>query len=553
MMNLEEVEDKSILFQEFFEWLFDEKSIKDKNINLHSEVDPVLCPNYSDPNIYAPEQIYAFFNTKSMQRLNRVSQLGLAINVDSNLYHNRFDHSIGAYNKKVEELFYNYQDKDWKAFIEQNNMKLYLIAELIKMAGHDIGHLPLSHALEIQIFGKRGVHETIGRKIMLEDPEIHDVLENISPKLPDILKELYEKDILNFKQHDESNYDVDRLDYLGRDALYLGKIKHLPVEKYKSVNILTDENNQPKKREDNSIIESPDGQQTIDVYENESLDNIESALKLRAFQYKDVYFSAPTQIYETAISNFIKAFWSSDCRDNELYKFITDLSNSNMGENINIEEYKKWDEVKFYSELLHVVKTAKNEHLRDLAIMILPTMKSLLTLTYTFLNMNKKNHSYTDEEKRFLKDLKSLIKSDSDLARKLRDNKFFINNIILLNSNLSFLDTYEKGLINSFTSKIKPYKNSEPIYIKDKNNKIYEISEHPDSKYIKNSKAQEINIVFANIPYLRFMGVSKDLINKLNNFYPNKPDMSFESSANKEVNMSPIKVDSKIEDKFLEI
>ena len=88
-----------------------------------------------------------------------------------------------------------YKSKSYpmKNYIEKHNLKLYLLADLIKMAGHDIGHLPLSHAMEEQIYSSHGAHEILGQRIILEESEIQEILTSISPDLPKILKELYEK------------------------------------------------------------------------------------------------------------------------------------------------------------------------------------------------------------------------------------------------------------------------------------------------------------------------------------------------------------------------
>lgn len=96
-------------------------------------------------------------------------------------------------------------------------MKLTLIAELIKVAGHDIGHFPLSHAFEEQVFqthGAHGAHEIIGQRLMLENPEIQSVLSSISDDLLEVLSSLYSHPVLNFPAYDESSYDVNRLDYV---------------------------------------------------------------------------------------------------------------------------------------------------------------------------------------------------------------------------------------------------------------------------------------------------------------------------------------------------
>ena len=41
------------------------------------------------------------------------------------------------------------------------------------MAGHDIGHLPLSHLMEKEILSYRGAHEDLGKRIMLEDSGVN--------------------------------------------------------------------------------------------------------------------------------------------------------------------------------------------------------------------------------------------------------------------------------------------------------------------------------------------------------------------------------------------
>lgn len=167
MKKLEKRDDKKQIIEQFFKWVFDRDDIE-----LIDEIDLSLAPLYNDPNIYYTKEIAEFFNTKAMRRLGKVNQLGLEIFQNPNLYHNRLEHSKGTYNRKLEELIYLISDEKYKKFIEENNLKPYLIAELIKEAAHDIGHLPLSHVMEIKVIGRRDFHEDIGKRILLEDPEI---------------------------------------------------------------------------------------------------------------------------------------------------------------------------------------------------------------------------------------------------------------------------------------------------------------------------------------------------------------------------------------------
>ena len=136
--EIQEVTTKNEIMNEFFTWLFDDSNIQEKSVKLIREIDLSLAHNYMDPNIYFPEPIYRFFETPAMKRLGRISQLSLTVNEFPNTYHHRLEHSKGVYNRKVEEMIYNFRSPEWKKYIEDNNLKLYLIAELIKMAGHDI-------------------------------------------------------------------------------------------------------------------------------------------------------------------------------------------------------------------------------------------------------------------------------------------------------------------------------------------------------------------------------------------------------------------------------
>ena len=51
---------------------------------------------------------------------------------------------------------------------------------------------------------------------------------------------------MNFKEHDESNYDVDRLDYVCRDYFYIGTPINLPHTNYKTVQVQLDYDGKPK-------------------------------------------------------------------------------------------------------------------------------------------------------------------------------------------------------------------------------------------------------------------------------------------------------------------
>ena len=309
-MFIQNVENKEPIIKEFYTWLFDDSRIINKNVNLQKEIDLSLTPFYSDSNIYYPKQIADFFETKAMKRLGRISQLALAVNDYTNAYHNRLEHSKGTYNRKLEEFLNEYTNPEWKKYIEDNNLKLNLFACLIKMAGHDIGHFPLSHVFEESIYNKHDAHEVIGKKIILEDEEIQQLLSSISPFLNDVIKELFEKDAFNLSFHDEGNFDVDRLDYISRDSLYIGVPFNSKSLLYKKVAIKTDLSGKPILEEDFSLSKENNGHNFIDVYDYSSLEYIETFLHTRFNNYKKIYMSKKTKIAESAIKAFMDIFTS---------------------------------------------------------------------------------------------------------------------------------------------------------------------------------------------------------------------------------------------------
>lgn len=547
-MKLEDMNSKKEAFQDFFEWLYDDNRIENNSVKLHSEIDLSLAHTYSDANIYYPTQFEDFFETKAMSRLGRISQLGLAVTHFPNLYHNRLEHSKGVLNKKIEELFYNYQNPSWKKYIEENNLKLHLIAELIKMAGHDIGHPPLSHAMEEQIFGSRGVHEEIGDRIMLENKDIQNVLLSISPELPSILAELYEKDFLNFKNHDESSYDVDRMDYLSRDSLYLGYNLNLPTQNYESICVETDENNIPICNSDNSIKTNNLGKTYIDVYDFSSLPEIEKALLLREDRYKDVYMSKYVHSAERCISRFLEAFLSSpsEYAGSDFKEFLTYLKSTEV-EDIDLDKFIEFDEIQLYSKLLNIAEKHENTNIQLLATMIIPNMDAFLNLLYSHLKVHSDKKDFTESDKEFLKRIKQLIKSDSTLACNLKDKNFLDKNTLVFPEDVEF--PYDEALLTDRKIKIKSYKKSEPIYIKDNTGKIFELSNHPNRSYDWANKESYLHLRFAHIPYLRYKGLSEEeiehlkSISKTNDIPKLGPD----------VNMSTLSLGHSMEDVFLEL
>jgi len=166
-------------------------------------------PLYEDFIVF-DENLIKVLEHYSFQRLRRISQLGLVSYIYPGATHSRFSHSIGVMHL-IDEVIKNLQMKGFKI---DDSLKLAMkFCALI----HDIGHGPFSHALEFTLLNVK--HEEITKLILknvLKDI-VGDEICNIAIEILDNKFELkYVNELIS------SQLDVDRLDYIRRDAFYCG-------------------------------------------------------------------------------------------------------------------------------------------------------------------------------------------------------------------------------------------------------------------------------------------------------------------------------------------
>ncbi len=147
-------------------------------------------------------------STPQVQRLRRVKQLGFSNLVYPGANHTRFEHSLGA----MHLAFMLTRNLD---SIEEEKKAEIKAAALL----HDVGHGPFSHVTENVIY-KYTQHRHDDVKEILGKGEIRDILGNhgISPR--NLVKHI--KGETSLGQILSSEIDVDRMDYLVRDAHYTG-------------------------------------------------------------------------------------------------------------------------------------------------------------------------------------------------------------------------------------------------------------------------------------------------------------------------------------------
>jgi HD superfamily phosphohydrolase len=147
----------------------------------------------------------ALIETPQVQRLRRIRQLGFSNLVYPGANHTRFEHSLGVYHLAKHLV---------KQVDEQQRNELLAAALL-----HDIGHGPFSHATEDLILRyTRKSHEDIEE--FLRKGEISDILKEYSLSPSAIAAHI--RGETDPGQIIHSEIDVDRMDYLVRDAHYTG-------------------------------------------------------------------------------------------------------------------------------------------------------------------------------------------------------------------------------------------------------------------------------------------------------------------------------------------
>ena len=142
-------------------------------------------------------------------RLSRIKQLGGANIVYPGAQHTRLQHSLGAFHLMGKAIL-SLQQKGH--FIFDSEAEAVQAAILL----HDIGHGPFSHVLEHTLI--QGVsHEDISLMVM---EQMNEEMRGQLGLAIKIFKDEYPKRFLH--QLISSQLDMDRLDYLKRDAFFTG-------------------------------------------------------------------------------------------------------------------------------------------------------------------------------------------------------------------------------------------------------------------------------------------------------------------------------------------
>ena len=181
--------------------------------------EPVRDPLWG--NIMLSEGIKKILSTETLQKLNRIKQLGPSYHVYPGATHTRLAHSIGVFHisKRVIHQLLTF---DSCPELSMEGVLSFLCASLL----HDMGHFPFAHSLkELPLID----HEELTGNYIISDPLKSVIKENLKIDpffvraiVDKSIKENLSSEILFFRNILSGVLDPDKLDYLNRDAYYCG-------------------------------------------------------------------------------------------------------------------------------------------------------------------------------------------------------------------------------------------------------------------------------------------------------------------------------------------
>ena len=249
-------------------------------------------------------------DSKEVQRLRRIRQLSGVAMVFQTAEHSRFTHALGAYHMACLVL----RNVEGIEVLTEYERIVFMCAALL----HDIGHGPYSHAFENVL---ETSHEDMTVKIILS--EYSTVNKILGPVLA--------ADVANVIAHKgkyplieafvSSQLDVDRMDYLSRDAYFTGAT-YGTIDMYRLLRSM--------KVVDNKVLCRASG-----------VHSIESYLMSRYHMYFQVYYHPAARSYELVLEG--------------IYERIKDLTKQNIKIEASISSFlnviKNNDDIISYIDL----------------------------------------------------------------------------------------------------------------------------------------------------------------------------------------------------------
>ena len=228
--------------------------------------------------------------TPAFQRLRYVRQLGLAFLVYPGATHTRFEHALGTYHLARRSLALLGEERGLEA-VANDEPAIVAAAALL----HDLGHYPFSHALE-----ESGAmhHEEVARAL-IAGGEIGEILtRTLGNDAPARIIALVRGESRSPLQRLISgSLDLDKLDYLRRDALMCG-VSYGDIDVDRLLNSLV-------------LIDDPESRGLTVGIAEKGLSALESLLFAKYQMYRNVYWHhairSATAMYKRLVAEALDA------------------------------------------------------------------------------------------------------------------------------------------------------------------------------------------------------------------------------------------------------
>lgn len=231
---------------------------------------------------------------REVQRLRRIRQLGLTSLAYPGADHTRFSHALGTAHVMTRFLA-RMRDLERDLLPAHRIDTETTIAALSAALLHDVGHGPYSHLFETvapsvvhhEVWSERIVHS--------ESSEVGRVLREFSPTLPDLVSALIvgKHRLPYLAKAVSGTFDVDRCDYLLRDAHFTGvSYGRFDLDwllRSLKLNLSSDGNTPP----------------SLAIDGEKGLPAIESFILSRLFMFQQVYFHKASRASEWLLSKIL--------------------------------------------------------------------------------------------------------------------------------------------------------------------------------------------------------------------------------------------------------
>jgi len=217
-------------------------------------------------NIRLDPEALAVVDTPAVQRLRYVRQLGHAFLVYPGATHTRFEHALGAYHLARRALA-QLEEAAGGAPAPAPELRRLKLAALL----HDVGHYPFSHALE-----EAGLlnHEDLAAR-HLQAGALAEALARLGAEPEALLSLIRGQGEGALAGLVSGSLDVDKLDYLSRDAWMCG-VPYGVIDVDRLLASLT-------------VVPGPDGRAALALHDK-GLAALESLLFAKYQMYRNVYW-----------------------------------------------------------------------------------------------------------------------------------------------------------------------------------------------------------------------------------------------------------------------